>query len=82
MLKRRGWLIAAIEGNYTLPVAYLEEQEKKRQAAKAKEHRAAAESCQLCDERGWRIIRTPEYPGGAMKRCSHDPHSEAKYQDA
>src|SRR5437868_8884532 len=31
-----GWLIAAIEGNYTLPVAYLEEQEKKRQAVKAR----------------------------------------------
>lgn len=35
-----GWLIAAIEGNYTLPVAYLEEQEKNQQAVKAKEQRS------------------------------------------
>jgi len=77
-----GWLIAAIEGNYTLPVAYLEEQEKKRQASKAKEQESAVEDCRLCDERGWRRVRTPEYPNGAMKRCSHEPDIEAKYQAA
>ena len=75
-----GWLIAAIEKNYTLPVAYLEEQEKKRQAGKAKTERAATENCQLCDPNGWRRIRTPEYPAGAMKRCSHDAEKEAKYK--
>jgi hypothetical protein len=77
-----GWLIAAIEGNYTLPVAYLEEQERKRQAAKTKEQESAVEGCRLCDENGWRRIRSPEYPSGAMKRCSHNPDIEAKYQSA
>ncbi len=77
-----GWLIAAIEKNYTLPVAYLEEQEKKRQAAKMREAKAAAENCQLCDQSGWRRIRTPSYPDGAMKKCTHDPDAEAQYQDA
>jgi hypothetical protein len=77
-----GWLIAAIEGNYTLPVAYMEEQEKKRQVVKTKEQRSAAEGCQLCDPKGWRRIRTPKYPDGAMKQCSHDPAAEAKYSDA
>lgn len=77
-----GWLIAAIEGNYTLPVAYVEEQEKKRQAAKSKEQRATVESCEFCDQNGWRRIRTPEYPNGAMKRCTHNPLSEAKYPNA
>jgi hypothetical protein len=77
-----GWLIAAIEGNYTLPVAYLEEQEKKRQASKAREQKSAVEGCRFCDENGWRRIRTPDYPGGAMKRCTHDPKVEAKYADA
>ena len=77
-----GWLIAAIEGNYTLPVAYLEEQERKRQAAKPKEQASAVERCRLCDQNGWRRVRTPEYPSGAMKRCSHDPKAEAKYADA
>src|SRR5438270_10801504 len=77
-----GWIIAAIEGNYTLPVAYLEEQEKKRQAVKAKEQSSAVEGCRLCDQNGWRRVSTPEYPNGAMKRCSHDPKKESKYPDA
>jgi hypothetical protein len=77
-----GWLIVAIEGNYTLPVAYLEEQERKRQAATAKERKSAVENCQLCDSNGWRRISTPEHPNGAMKRCTHDPQIEAKYPNA
>jgi hypothetical protein len=76
-----GWLIAAIEGNYTLPVAYLEKQEKKRQAIKVQEQRSAVEGCRLCDQKGWRRIRTHEYPNGAMKRCSHDPEIETKYAE-
>ena len=77
-----GWLIAAIEGNYTLPVAYLEEQEKRRRAATTERQRSAVESCRFCDANGWRRIHTPQYPNGAMKRCSHDPEAEAKYDRA
>jgi hypothetical protein len=77
-----GWLIAAIEGNYTLPVAYVEEQERKRQVLRAKEQESAVKGCRLCDQNGWRRVRTTEYPNGAMKRCSHDPNIEAKYADA
>lgn len=77
-----GWLIAAVEQNYTLPVAYLEEQEKRRQAEKASVARAATRSCTLCDHSGWRRIRTGKYPNGAMKPCSHDPETEAKYPPA
>lgn len=77
-----GWLIAAIEGNYTLPVAYLEERERKQQAAKAGERKATTEACSLCDSNGWRRISTPELPNGAMKRCSHDAGTEAKYTNA
>lgn len=76
-----GWLIAAIEGNYTLPVTYLQEQEKKQQAATSKEQLSAVNNCQFCDQKGWRRIRTLEYPNGAMKRCSHDANREAKYLD-
>ena len=77
-----GWLIAAVEGNYTLPVAYLEERERKQQAARSRERKATVEACQLCDANGWRRIRTPEHPHGAMKRCTHDPKTEAKYANA
>jgi hypothetical protein len=74
-----GWLIAAIENNYTLPVAYLEKQAKKREAVSSNEARAATERCNLCDLKGWRRVRTSKYPDGAMKRCSHNPDIEGKY---
>jgi hypothetical protein len=77
-----GWLIAAIEGHYALPAAYLEEKEKKKQAEKVSEGRAAVDACLLCDHKGWRRVSTRDYPGGAMKRCSHNPEMEAKYPDA
>jgi hypothetical protein len=59
-----GWLIAAIEGNYTLPIAYLEEKEKKQKTEKFKERRSEIESCSYCDRNGWRRVRTPKYPDG------------------
>jgi hypothetical protein len=77
-----GWLIAAIEGNYTLPIAYLEELEKKHQTARTKDVKVATQACSLCDPNGWRRISTPEHPNGAMKRCSHDPENESKYPSA
>lgn len=77
-----GWLIAAIEENYALPAAYLEEQEKKRQAAKSAAAKAAAVGCGFCDQKGWRRVRTPKYPDGAMKQCTHKPETEAKYPSA
>jgi hypothetical protein len=76
-----GWMIAAIDGNYSLPAPYLEEQERKRQAGKVSESKAATKDCQFCDQNGWRRIRTPEHPAGVMKRCSHDPNVETKYSD-
>lgn len=77
-----GWLIAAIEENYTLPAAYLEEQARQRQLAKADSTKAATEGCPFCDQNGWRRILTPDHHHGAMKRCTHDPQTEAKYKNA
>jgi hypothetical protein len=77
-----GWLVAAIEENYTLPVAYLEAQEERQRATKAKDTKASNEQiaqCDFCDERGWRQIVTEKYPRGAMKRCTHDPQIETRY---
>jgi hypothetical protein len=74
-----GWLVAAIEGNYTLPALYLEEQEKKQQALRAGEQKSGIESCSLCDVNGWRRVKSEQYPNGAMKRCSHDQKIEGKY---
>jgi hypothetical protein len=73
-----GWIIAAIEGDYTLPVTYLEEQEKKRLTLEVEVQKKTAEKCPFCDPGGWRRIITPEYPTGVVMRCSHDPAKEAK----
>jgi hypothetical protein len=77
-----GWLITAIEGNYTLPVTYLEEQEKKQKAVATNEKAATIAACGLCDERGFRFIKSERYPNGAVKPCTHDPKIESKIQDA
>jgi hypothetical protein len=74
-----GWIIAAIEGNYTLPVTYLEEREKKRLTVEVEVQKETAEKCPFCDPGGWRRILTPEYPTGVVMRCSHDPAKEAKF---
>jgi hypothetical protein len=74
-----GWLIAAIEGNYDLPEAYLEAKAKAQEVKRGQEKRQAVETCQLCDKQGRRFIKSERYPSGAMKPCSHDPEIEAKY---
>lgn len=84
-----GWLVTAIEQNFTLPVAYLEEKNKESRAAATKnradaeqDKAAAIAACQFCDSIGWRRIKTEQYPTGAMKRCGHDPKEESKFQSA
>jgi hypothetical protein len=73
-----GWIIAAIENNYELPGAFIEERAKERSEQGVKARRAALESCTLCDSSGFR------YLGGkrGVKKCSHDPEIEAKYPSA
>jgi hypothetical protein len=69
-----GWLIKAIENNYELPQAYLEEKARIEELKHSQEKRTAREACQLCDSMGFR------YLGGnrGVKKCSHDPDIEAK----
>jgi hypothetical protein len=70
-----GWLIKAIENDYELPQAYLEEKARAEELERSKSKRAILEACMLCDSAGFR------YLGGKMgvKKCSHDPGIEAKY---
>jgi hypothetical protein len=77
-----GWIVAAIEKNYTLPTVYFEEQERKREGSNAEAARVTMENCQICDHNGWRRVVTSDYPRGVMKRCTHDLAIEAKYQSA
>jgi hypothetical protein len=74
-----GWLIAAIEGNYELPEAYMEAKAKAQEVKRGQDKRQAVEDCQLCDKQGRRFIKSERYPSGAVKHCSHDLEIEAKY---
>ena len=73
-----GWIIAAIENNYELPQAYLEAVKVVEEIKRDEEKRMAKESCTLCDSSGFRHL------GGnrGVKKCSHDPDTEAKYPSA
>lgn len=51
-----------------------------RRQSKAPE-RPSGEGCALCDG-AWRRVITKEYPQGAMKRCTHDPETEAQFPSA
>lgn len=77
-----GWLIAAVEGSYSLPAAYLEVQEKKKQMQKISKSKEAIKDCQFCDHTGWRRVVTSHHPDGAMKRCSHKLDVESKFSSA
>lgn len=70
-----GWLVKAIENNYELPSAYLEEREKAEKLRHSHAGSTVLEACTLCDSSGLR------YLGGnrGVKKCSHAPDVEAKY---
>jgi hypothetical protein len=73
-----GWLIKAIENNYELPPAYLEERARVEELKHSQEKRSARESCTLCDSSGFRHLSG----GRGVKKCSHDPEIEARYSGA
>lgn len=72
---RAGWLIRAIESDYSAPEGYREAQIKAQEEQKSEPKQGALEACTLCDSSGFR------YLGGSrgVKKCSHNPDLEAKY---
>jgi hypothetical protein len=72
-----GRLITAIEKDYELPEAFVEAQEKERQAKAASAREAKAKACKYCQEmNGFRYVKGRS---GPVRRCSHDPNKEAQY---
>jgi hypothetical protein len=70
-----GWLVKAIENNYELPPAYLEERGKAEQLKGFQAKKIVREACTLCDASGFR------YLGGnrGVKKCTHDLDIESDY---
>lgn len=69
---RAGWMIQAIENNYQAPISYLENKQKQKQRDQANATQAPIQACSLCDNTGFRLVRSSEYPQGAMRKCTHD----------
>lgn len=69
-----GWLIKAIENDYELPPAYLEEKVRGEEQKRAEEKKSALDACALCDSSGFRYLSGNR----GVKKCTHDPEIEAK----
>ena len=71
-----GWIIAAIEQDYELPPAYAGAATDKHDVSGAHARRLALDACNLCDSSGLRYMGRK----GGVRKCSHDPKIEAKYE--
>jgi hypothetical protein len=79
---KAGFLIEAIEQKYSLPDGYYAHQREAEAAAERNRRQSEIDACPLCDERGWRNIRSEQdnfY--GMMHQCTHDPEIESQFED-
>src|SRR5258706_5003264 len=77
-----GWMIQAIENDYELPASYLDYEDKQREKINRTLTESKMRSCALCDDKGFRYVRSAQYPTGAMRQCSHNPRVKALYESA
>jgi hypothetical protein len=77
---RAGWMIEAIEQNYSAPSAYLEELQKRKERELLETRQAAIAACTLCDQSGYRFIKSERYPNGAARKCTHSPDVESQFE--
>ncbi len=79
---KAGWMIEAIEKNYTLPDEYLQAKQKEADRKRLLEQQGERDACSLCDAAGYRRVKSEKYPTGAMKKCTHEANIEAEYETA
>ena len=79
---KAGFLIRAIEENYSFPESYHAELESREAREKELNRQKQIDACQICDERGWRNVKGErEVFGGLMHQCTHDPEIESQFED-
>ena len=77
-----GFIIHAIENDYSLPEGYVELLEKKERGKAEKARKAAIAACPLCDESGVRNVKSEHDTFyGAIRECTHDPEIEKLFED-
>ena len=77
-----GFIIRAIENDYSLPEGYLELL-KKKERLKAEEARTVAiAACSFCDDFGSRNVKSEQDTFyGVMHECTHDSEVEKQFED-
>ncbi len=77
-----GFIIRAIESDYSLPEGYTELLKKKERSVAEKARKAAIDACQLCDDSGQRNVKSEmDAFYGVMHDCTHDPEVEKQFED-
>jgi hypothetical protein len=79
---KAGFLIQAIEQNYSLPDGYYTHLREAEAAEASANRQAEIDTCTYCDQKGWRNVKSEQdnfY--GMMHQCTHDPEIENQFED-
>ena len=77
-----GFIIRAIETDYSLPAGYLEILKKSERTKAEKARETAIDACQLCDSNGHRNVKSEmDTFYGVLHECTHDPETEKQFED-
>ena len=77
-----GFIIRAIENDFSLPEGYLEILKKKERVVAEKARKAAIDTCRLCDDFGSRNVKSEmDAFYGVIHECTHDPEIEKQFED-
>lgn len=77
-----GFIIRAIESDYSLPEGYVEILQKRERVKAEKARKAAIDACSLCDSSGQRNVKSEmDTFYGVLHECTHDPEVEGQFED-
>lgn len=77
-----GFIIRAIENDYSLPEGYVELLKKKERVKAEKARKDAIDACSLCDGSGQRNVKSEmDEFYGVLHECTHDPEFEKQFED-
>ncbi|HEX8279712.1 MAG TPA: hypothetical protein VF540_13500 [Segetibacter sp.] len=79
---KAGFLIRAIEQNYSLPEGYIEELKGREAKQRIIDRQTQIDTCSYCDEKGYRNVKSDrDIHFGLMHQCTHNSQIENQYED-
>lgn len=77
-----GFIIRAIENDFSLPEGYVDLLKKKEREKAEKARQTAINACPLCDDNGHRNVKSEmDTFYGVLHECTHDPETEKQFED-